>query len=58
MTNLIDNRVLSRSGARELRADEFEFVSAAFAHTNVCTAPNVVTLTGDADGCGGDVDHS
>ena len=49
-----NNRVLARSGARELTIDEIDFVSAA-AHTNVCTAgPTTATHTGfgDGDGCG------
>lgn len=57
MTGLNANRVLCRKGARILTADETEFVSGSFALTNVCTAPNRLTHTGDADGCG-DIDHS
>lgn len=57
MTHLNGNRVLCRKGARILTADETEFVSGSFALTNVCTAPNRLTHTGDADGCG-DIDHS
>lgn len=36
MTNL-DNRVLSRQGARELTATETENVSAAFSGTDACS---------------------
>jgi len=50
-----DNRVLARSGARELTIDEVDWVSAAIqAHTNVCTAimaTSTVTGPGDGDGC-------
>ena len=55
------NRVLIRTGARELIISEIDRVSAA-AHTNVCTAA-VATAThtgfGDGDGCGdSDTDFS
>lgn len=50
-----DNRVLVRTGARELTIDEVDQVSAAMAaHTNVCTAimaTSTVTGPGDGDGC-------
>jgi hypothetical protein len=49
-----DNRVLVRTGARELTIDEIDQVSAAMAHTNVCTAimaTSTVTGPGDGDGC-------
>lgn len=52
-----DNRVLARSGARELTIEEIDFVSAA-AHTNVCSfavATSTHTGPGDGDACG-DVD--
>jgi hypothetical protein len=55
------NRVLTRLGARELTVAEAAMVGGALiVHTNVCTAPFTVTLTGpDGDGCGtGDFDHS
>lgn len=57
MTNLDDNRVLSRRGARELTTTEAEFVyGAAGYNTLVCTGPafNAKTNThtgGDGDGC-------
>jgi hypothetical protein len=53
MSNQEDNRVLARSGARELTFPEIDRVSAA-AHTNVCTAaPATASHTGfgDGDGC-------
>jgi hypothetical protein len=49
-----NNRVLARSGARELTIDEIDFVSAA-AHTNNCTAATATathTGFGDGDACG------
>jgi len=55
-----DNRVLVRSGARELTIEEITIVSAAAAHTNVCTAAMATpthTGAGDGDGCS-DTDHS
>jgi hypothetical protein len=49
------NRVLARTGARELTIDEVDQVSAAMAaHTNVCTAimaTGTATGPGDGDGC-------
>ncbi len=48
-----NNRVLARTGARELTLDEIDLVSAA-AHTNVCTAAMATsthTGLGDGDGC-------
>ncbi len=49
------NRVLVRTGARELTTEEIDQVSAAemFAHTNVCTGiVAIATHTGgDGDGC-------
>ncbi|HWF05286.1 MAG TPA: hypothetical protein VHA06_16490 [Candidatus Angelobacter sp.] len=54
MSNQEDNRVLARSGARELTLPEIDRVSAA-AHTNVCTAGQATashTGFGDGDGCG------
>ena len=54
MSNQEDNRVLARSGARELTLPEIDRVSAA-AHTNVCTAGQPTashTGIGDGDGCG------
>ena len=47
------NRVLARSGARELTISETARVSAG-AHTNVCTAVLATashTGAGDGDGC-------
>ena len=56
--SIYDNRVLARSGARELTIEEIDQVSAAMAHTNVCTAiMATVTGSGDGDGCS-DTDHS
>ncbi|MGC2695240.1 MAG: hypothetical protein WA738_05555 [Candidatus Angelobacter sp.] len=50
-----DDRVLARTGARELTIDEVDQVSAALqAHTNVCTAIMATathTGRGDGDGC-------
>jgi len=49
-----DNRVLARTGARELSIDEVDQVSAAMGHTNVCTAimaTATATGSGDGDGC-------
>jgi hypothetical protein len=49
-----DNRVLARSGARELTIEEIDFVSAA-AHTNNCSAATATathTGPGDGDACG------
>ena len=49
-----DNRVLARAGARELTIEEVDQVSAAMAHTNVCTAIMAtasITGPGDGDGC-------
>jgi hypothetical protein len=54
MSKQEDNRVLARSGARELTVEEIDFVSAA-AHTNVCSvaiATSTHTGFGDGDGCG------
>jgi hypothetical protein len=54
MSKQEDNRVLARSGARELTIEEIDFVSAA-AHTNVCSiaiATSTHTGLGDGDGCG------
>jgi hypothetical protein len=55
MTNLNNDRVLCRRGARELTQAEAEEVSAGQAHTNVCSlAVNYVTLVhtgGDGDAC-------
>lgn len=55
MSKQEDNRVLARSGARELSVEEFEQVSAGINHTNVCSIA-VATAThtgpGDGDGCG------
>ncbi|MGZ4876892.1 MAG: hypothetical protein ACXVIO_01845 [Candidatus Angelobacter sp.] len=55
MSRQEDNRVLARTGARELTIDEVDQVSAAMAaHTNVCTAimaTGTATGTGDGDGC-------
>ena len=54
MSNQEDNRVLARSGARELTLPEIDRVSAG-AHTNVCTAGQATashTGFGDGDGCG------
>ena len=56
---MTDNRVLARTGARELTTNEIEQVSAAQAfHTNVCTGALALTHTGgDGDGCS-DTDHA
>ncbi|HZE80390.1 MAG TPA: hypothetical protein VE604_05770 [Candidatus Polarisedimenticolia bacterium] len=55
MSRQEDNRVLARTGARELTIDEVDQVSAAMqAHTNVCTAimaTATATGPGDGDGC-------
>ncbi|HEY6251791.1 MAG TPA: hypothetical protein VI685_17675 [Candidatus Angelobacter sp.] len=56
MTNLKDNRVLCRRGARELTVNETDFVGgAAPFNTLVCTiAFDIKTQThtgGDGDGC-------
>ena len=55
MSRQEDNRVLARTGARELTIEEADFVSAAMhAHTNVCTAimaTATATGPGDGDGC-------
>ena len=54
MSNQEDNRVLARSGARELTLPEIDRVSAA-AHTNVCSVAMATashTGFGDGDGCG------
>jgi hypothetical protein len=54
MSKQENNRVLARTGARELTVEELDFVSAA-AHTNVCTAATGIathTGPGDGDGCG------
>ena len=60
MSQQFDNRVLVRTGARELTIEETDLVSAAMqAHTNVCTAvmaTSTVTGPGDGDGCS-DTDH-
>lgn len=67
MTNLNDNRVLCRRGARDLTCDETEFVmGAAIFKTNVCTGPlgglastGTSTGPGDGDGCSDvDSDHT
>ena len=55
-----DNRVLVRTGARELTTEEIDQVSAAqIVHTNVCTGvSSIATHTGgDGDGCS-DTDNS
>ena len=53
-----DNRVLARTGARELTTQEIDQVSAAQFHTNVCTGALALTHTGgDGDGCS-DTDHT
>lgn len=49
-----ENRVLARTGARELTIEEVDQVSAAMAATNVCTAimaTATATGSGDGDGC-------
>lgn len=55
MSRQENNRVLARSGARELSIEEIDQVSAAMQnHTNVCTAVMAVatvTGSGDGDGC-------
>jgi hypothetical protein len=55
MSRQEDNRVLARTGARELTIEEVDQVSAAMAaHTNVCTAimaTGTATGPGDGDGC-------
>lgn len=65
MSNLDDNRVLCRRGARELTSSETEWVSGSGPpfHTLVCTAITAATATttgpGDGDGCSDtDSDHS
>ncbi|HEY3767398.1 MAG TPA: hypothetical protein VGN44_01890 [Candidatus Angelobacter sp.] len=53
MSKQEDNRVLARSGARELTLPEIDRVSAG-AHTNVCSAVMATashTGFGDGDGC-------
>jgi hypothetical protein len=61
MPKLQTNRVLGRTGARELTIEEVEMVSGVgAAHTNVCTAilaTTTVTGPGDGDGCS-DTDHT
>lgn len=58
MTNLRDNRVLCRLGARELTISEREFVMGAQVHTFNCTAPAAAIIAGtrtgpgDGDACG------
>ncbi|HEY7403621.1 MAG TPA: hypothetical protein VIB39_08880 [Candidatus Angelobacter sp.] len=56
MSQQENNRVLVRTGARELTIEEIDYVSAAAPlHTNVCTAPFATathTGPGDGDGCG------
>jgi hypothetical protein len=59
MSNLRDNRVLCRLGARELTVDEAELVTGAgptIPHTNVCSLITIATATqtgpGDGDACG------
>ena len=54
MSRQENNRVLARSGARELSIEEIDQVSAAMQnHTNVCTAVMAVaTVTGSGDGDG------
>jgi hypothetical protein len=60
MANL-DNRVLSRLGARELNLAEIELVSAGTVHTENCTVLTLATAShtgpGDGDACG-DTDNS
>ncbi len=54
------DRVIARTGARELTREEVEAVSGAFAHTTNCTgafATQTHTGLGDGDGCG-DIDSS
>jgi hypothetical protein len=55
MSKQDNNRVLVRTGARELTIEEADQVSAAMqVHTNVCTAimaTSTVTGPGDGDGC-------
>lgn len=50
-----NNRVLARTGARELTIEEIDYVNAAgIVHTNVCSAvmaTATVTGSGDGDGC-------
>lgn len=66
MTNLEQNRVLCRRGARELTANETELIIGAAAfNTQVCTDAIFGALTGtttgpgDGDGCGDhDSDHT
>jgi hypothetical protein len=49
-----DSRVLGRIGARELAAQEIEYVTGGGTfHTNVCTAIRS-TVSGDGDAC---LDH-
>lgn len=58
MLKLEDNRVLVRSGARELTIEEIDYVNGAQFHTNVCSVPFATathTGPGDGDACG-DVD--
>jgi len=59
MSTLETNRVLGRSGARELSLPEIDRVSAA-AHTNVCTGGQATAShTGFGDGdCCGDTDFA
>jgi hypothetical protein len=53
-----DDRVLGRMGARQLTFEETERVAGSLTfHTNICSAPRTSAL-GDADGCGGDIDHT
>jgi hypothetical protein len=61
MLKLEDNRVLARTGARELTVEEADFVGGGF-NTFVCTfavATHTHTGAGDGDGCGdADADSS
>ncbi|HEV2961842.1 MAG TPA: hypothetical protein VG649_08475 [Candidatus Angelobacter sp.] len=51
MSHNIENRVLSRSGARELTAEEFQYVSGSGQfNTLVCTI-NLSTGAKDGDAC-------
>jgi hypothetical protein len=55
-----DRRVLVRLGARQLTAEEVEYVSGSsnFPHTNACSFISpVATSTGDGDGCPMDLSH-
>jgi hypothetical protein len=54
----MNNRVLSRVGARELTMDETEQIAGSITvHTLVCTAMETTAARpGDGDGCSGDHD--